>query len=73
MREWFREHLLHLGWALFGQECDCEHANFNWLARRLGEGQWTENLEPANLRTAVKFYVGHALVTVSNCLWRQAS
>lgn len=70
MREWLREHLLHLGWALFGQESDCEYSRFNWLARWIGEGQWTEDLEPANLRTAIKFHVGHALVTASNYLWR---
>lgn len=68
MREWFREQLLHLGWAFFGQESDCECNRFNWLARKIGEGQWTDDLEPANLRTAVKFHIGHALVKASSRL-----
>lgn len=68
MREWFREQLLHLGWAFFGQESDCAYNHFNWLARKIGEGQWTDDLEPANMWTAVKFHIGHTLVTVSNYL-----
>ena len=71
MREWLREQLLHLGWAFFGQESDCAYANFNWLARKIGEGQWTDDLEPANLRTAIKFQIGHCLVILSNRLWKE--
>lgn len=68
MREWLGEHLLHIGWGLFGQQSDCPSNRFNWLARLIGEGQWTDDGEPANIRTAVKFHVGHALVMMSNQL-----
>lgn len=72
MREWLREQLLHFGWAFFGQECDCPYGRFNWLARKIGEGQWTAELEPANWRTAIKFQIGQALVSISNRLWRRS-
>lgn len=61
-RVWLAEHLLHFGWALFGQECGCGSNRFNWLARLVGEGQWDAEGEPANLRTRIKFNVGHAFV-----------
>lgn len=62
MREWIAEQFLHLGWALFGQESECEWNYFNWLARVIGEGQWNDDGEPANWRTKIKFEVGHQLV-----------
>lgn len=62
MREWIAEQFLHIGWALFGQESECDWNYFNWLARWIGEGQWTDDHEPANWRTKIKFEVGHALV-----------
>lgn len=66
MRAWIAEHLLHIGWALFGQECDCGHNRFNHLARWIGEGKWTDDLEPADLRTKIKWHIGNALVGVHN-------
>lgn len=62
MRIWLAEHLLHFGWALFGQECECGHNRFNWLARRMSEGNWTEDLEPADRWTRIKFEVGDFFV-----------
>lgn len=66
VRECFGEYLLHLGWAFFGQESDCQYNRFNWLARKIGEGQWTDDLEPANIRTMIKYRIGHALVIISH-------
>lgn len=62
MRIWFAEHLLHFGWAIFGQECDCGHNRFNWLARWIGEGNWTDEGEPADRWTKIKFEIGHWFV-----------
>lgn len=59
---WLAEELLHFGWALFGQECDCGFNRFNWLARLIGEGRWDDEGEPADLRTDIKFRVGCAFV-----------
>ena len=33
MRNAIGEFLIHLGWAIWGQECDCGHNPFNGLAR----------------------------------------
>lgn len=63
---WLAEHFLHFGWALLGQECDCGHNRFNWLARLIGEGKWTDDLEPANLSTRLKYNVGNGLVQLHN-------
>lgn len=62
-RIWLAEHLLHIGWAIFGQECDCGYNRFNWAARIMGEGQWTDDLEPANRWTAIKHRVGELFVS----------
>lgn len=62
LRIWLAEHLLHFGWALFGQECDCGHNRFNWLARLIGEGEWDDDGDAVNLKTKIKFHVGHAFV-----------
>ena len=64
MREWIAEQFLHLGWALFGQESECNYNYFNWLARVIGEGQWDNEGEPANLWTRIKHEIGHKLVLV---------
>ena len=63
MRDWLSNHLLHIGWAIFGQECECGHNRFNWLARLIGHGNWTDNLEPADRWTAIKHRAGDALLT----------
>ncbi len=68
MKIWLGEHLLHLGWALFGQESDCQYNCFNWLACRIGEGQWTDDGEPANWRTYFKYHAGHWLVITASRL-----
>ncbi len=68
IRIWFAEHLLHFGWAWFGQECGCGHNRFNWLARRIGEGKWDDEGEPANLWTKVKFEVGSFFVQAHGSL-----
>ena len=39
---------LHFGWALFGQECDCGHNLFNWLARGV------QRVLPADSETVFK-------------------
>lgn len=70
MRIWLADQFLHLGWAFFGQECFCEHNNFNWLARLIGEGQWTDDGDPANWFTKIKFEVGDYLVNVHNYLMK---
>ena len=62
-RIWFAEHLLHFGWALFGQECDCGANRFNWLARHVDEGTWDDEGEPVTLWTKIKFNIGHAFVS----------
>lgn len=62
MRIWLAEHLLHFGWAVFGQQCDCGNNRFNWLASRVGEGNWTDDGEPADTWTRIKFEIGHAFV-----------
>jgi len=33
MRNFLGKHLIHFGWAIWGQECDCGHTPFNGLAR----------------------------------------
>ena len=67
-RIWLAEHLLHMGWALFGQECNCGYNRFNWLARTIGHGTWTDDGEPATMWTKIKFEIGHALVSAHNRL-----
>lgn len=67
-RIWLAEHFLHLGWALFGQECDCGANRFNWLARMIGEGQWDDEGEPANHRTWIKHWCGAGLVGLHGSL-----
>lgn len=62
MRIWIAEMMLHFGWALFGQECNCGGNYFNCLARWMGEGNWTDDLEPADLWTSLKYHVGYAFV-----------
>lgn len=61
-RIWLAEHLLHIGWAIMGQECHCGDNRFNWLARLQDEGQWTDDGEPANLWTSATLCVGEAFV-----------
>jgi len=61
-RIWLAEHLLHIGWAIHGQECDCSYNRFNWMARLSGEGNWTDAMEPADRWTSLKFRVGEAFV-----------
>lgn len=68
---WLAEHMLHFGWALFGQECGCGANRFNWLARIIGEGNWTDDLEPKDSWTKIKFHTGHSLVTAHNYLMYQ--
>lgn len=65
MRERISDWLLHLGWAFFGQECDCPDNPFNGLARWFGEGNWTDMCEPADLRTHIKYHVGCAIIFMS--------
>lgn len=68
MRDWFAGHLLHFGWAFLGQECDCGHNRFNWLARLIGDGQWDDDGEPSNRLTRIKFEIGHWFVMQHNWL-----
>lgn len=70
-RVWFAEHLLHFGWACFGQECDCGADRFNWLASRIGEGKWSDDGEPENLWTRIKFNVGHTFVMAHGLLMQR--
>jgi hypothetical protein len=43
LRDEFGELCLHLGWAFLGQECDCGHNPFNWLARLIGPGKFDDD------------------------------
>lgn len=67
---WLAEHLLHIGWAVLGQECDCGCNRFNWFARLVGGGQWSEDAEPLNLRTRIKCGIGEALILAHNNLMK---
>jgi hypothetical protein len=35
-RIWLAEHLLHFGWAVFGQECDCGYNRFTLIGMMKG-------------------------------------
>lgn len=65
---WLADHLLHFGWAMFGQECECGDNRFNWLARRVHTGNWTNEGEPADLWTNIKWHIGNAFVSAHGWL-----
>ena len=71
-RIWLAEHLLHIGWAMMGQECACGYNRFNWLARLMGEGQWIDGREPATRWTAIKCWVGERLIDAHGRLYSSA-
>ncbi len=68
MREWIGTQMLHFGWALFGQECDCGDNHFNWLARQIdGNANWDDELnEPVGFWYKVRWNIGHAFVLASS-------
>lgn len=70
LREEVADLLLHLGWAFFGQECECGHNPFNWMARRIdGEAGWDDERDcPVGFRHKIKWHVGHRLVLAAGWL-----
>ena len=53
--------LLHLGWALFGQECECETTTFNWLAKMMPPDPLTDEEIEASWRFRLgSFFTGLA-------------
>jgi len=43
MREYIGNSLLHIGWAIFGQPCDCGYGiRLNALARKIGSWEYDE-------------------------------
>lgn len=69
-RTWLAEHLLHIGWAIFGQECECGANRFNWAAKLIGEGDWTDDGEPSTVRTRVKFWLGSQFIDAYSWLMK---
>ena len=70
IRENLSDFIQHLGWAFLGQECDCGHNKFNWLARyfhqplfeRYGDD---DDMTPLNWQTAVTYWLGYHLGELS--------
>ena len=56
---------LHLGWAIYGQECDCGTSpSFNWLARQMPKDDPNAGLEV--MENSVRFKLGSYFVDLSN-------
>ena len=56
---------LHLGWGIYGQECDCGTLpTFNWLAKLMPEDD--ENLSDEEFDKSIRFRVGSFFIDLSH-------
>jgi hypothetical protein len=66
VRYFIGDFFIHLGWAFFGQTCECGSNPFNWIARRVdGKSGWDAEGEPHGW-TKVKFEIGHYFVMLGS-------
>jgi hypothetical protein len=56
---------LHLGWAIYGQECDCgTPPSFNWLAKLMPEDDM--DLSDEAFERSIRFKIGSFFIDLSN-------
>lgn len=64
--QYLSDFFTHLGWAFWGQECECGHNPFNWLARLTAPHMtdlenWNDRGEPTTRRGRLLYWVGERI------------